>query len=103
MLAAHPEPAHVQHLPGAQVEPAEHQPLVLGVEHVPPLGRVEDHRVPLHQRAEVADPGQPVALPLGLGGRPAQLRQPGVHPIEMPLFGGDLPFQGGLVAQRGGS
>ncbi|WP_254910208.1 hypothetical protein [Micromonospora sp. NBS 11-29] len=91
----------MQHLAGPQVQPAEDQPLVLGVEHVPALGGVEDHRVPLDQRAEVTDPGQLVALPLGLGGGPAQFGQPGVHPVEVPLLGGDLLVQRALVGQRG--
>lgn len=93
----------MQHLTVTQIEPAEDQPLVLGVQQVPTLGGVEDHGVPLDQRAEVADPRQPVTVPLGADGGPAQFGEPGVHPVEMPLFGGDLLFQGGLVGQRTGS
>jgi hypothetical protein len=64
-------PAHVVGGPAVEVEPAEDQALVLGVEGTPAPGRVVDHGVPLDQGAERADAGQLVALLLGARGVPA--------------------------------
>ena len=65
---------------GAQVEPAEDQALVLGVQRLQAPGGVEDHRVPLDQRAGGAGPGQPVALPLAAAPPRPAARRPGRRP-----------------------
>ena len=76
--------------PSVQVEPAEDQSLVLGVEGAQPLRRVVDHRVALDQRAGRAGAGQPVALALHPLRLRAQRLHPGVHAIDVALLGGDL-------------
>ena len=87
--------------PVRQVEAAEDQAFVLGVQGVPAPGRVEHHRVPLDQRAEGADSGELIALLLGAGRVPAQFGQPGVDPVDVLLLDGDLLLQDGGVAQVG--
>jgi hypothetical protein len=65
VVVAQPDPPDVARLrvdPLVQVEPAEHQPLVRGVELGDPARRLEDHRVALDQAALVAQGAAAVTL-----------------------------------------
>ena len=78
VLVAQPDPADVaRRLPGrGQVEAAEHQALVGGVQGRDPLGGLEDHRVALDETALVAEVRTAVALArqlLGVLGGPLEL------------------------------
>jgi hypothetical protein len=82
---------------GGEVEAAEDQAFVLGVEGVPAPGRVVDHRVPLDQRAVRADAGQLVTLLLGARSIPAQLGETCVDPVHVVLFDRDLLLEDGVA------
>ena len=89
------------HRAGVQIEAAEDETLVLGVQGVPAAGPVEDHGITLDERAERADAGELIALLLGLGGVLAELGEPGVDPVDVLLLDRDLLLQDGGVAQFG--
>ena len=80
------------------VQPAEHQPLVLAVEGVLAAGGMEDQGVALEQAGELllADPAAALAAGprMALGGDepgPARgLGQFGVHQVDVGLLGGQL-------------
>jgi hypothetical protein len=90
VVVAHAEPPDVVRLAVVEIEPAEHEPLGLGVHGAQPRGGPVDHRVTLHQAGQRAAGGPPVPL---TGERP-RLRphplQPGVNAVDDLLFGGDL-------------
>ena len=74
----------------AHVEPAEDQPLVRGVERRQPAGRLEDHRVALHEPALVAQAAAVVALLGQLLGSPRRLLQLQVDPVHELLLASNL-------------
>jgi hypothetical protein len=83
-----------------QVEPAEDQALVGGVERGDPLGRLEDHGVALDQTALVTEPGAAVPLQrerLGVAGGRLEL---GVDTVHELLLVRDLPLRHALVGSR---
>ena len=94
-VVAKAEPADVSGLRTVQIEPAEHEALVLRVEHPAPPGGMEDHRVAFDQRTEVSDAREAVAGRLGRGRVLFRALQARVDAIDVPLFRGDL---GGRVA-----
>ena len=75
---------------GTQVEAAEDQPLVRGVELGDALGGLEDHRVALDQPALVTEPAAAVALAGQLLGRARGLLELDVHPVDEGLLLRDL-------------
>jgi hypothetical protein len=80
----------------AEIQSAEDQALVLGVQRPQPGGRVVHHRVALDEGARSAGPGQ--AQPFGLQslGLLPQRLGPGVDPIDVVLLRGDLRLAGAL-------
>src|SRR5690606_27908869 len=88
---AQPHPADVTNLAAAQVQSAEDQTLVLGVQLPQPPGGVVHHGVALHERAGRAATGEPVPLPLGLLRLGPQHRNAVVDPVDVTLLRGDLP------------
>lgn len=95
VVVAQPDAADVARLGvdlGLEVEAAEDQPLVGGVELGDPLGRLEDHRVALDESALVAQPAALVALGRQLLGRLAGVLQLPVHAVDERLLVSDLPL-----------
>ena len=78
---------------GAQVEAAEHQPLVGGVQLRDPLRGLEDHGVALDETALVTEQSALVAFPGQLLGGRRRLLQLDVHPVDERLLSRDLPRQ----------
>ncbi len=74
----------------AQVEAAEDQPLVRGVELRDPLRGLEHHGVTLDQATLVAQPATPVALPGQLLGSLRRRRELDVDLVDEGLLAGDL-------------
>jgi hypothetical protein len=112
VVVAHPEAPDVADVPlvgarllGAEVEPAEDQPLVLGVDHGASAGSGIDESVALEQPGHLlvaditgavgATPGEAVGL--DVGGSPGRLGELGVDPVDVVLLAGDL----GLDVRRG--
>jgi hypothetical protein len=84
------EAADVADLPVVEVQPAEDQAVVLGVERTHPPGRLVDQHVALVQSTHVAELGPAVPVRGDGGGvRPDRL-QPRVHAIHVVLLQGNL-------------
>jgi hypothetical protein len=102
VLVTQPDPADVpRHVAAGgravQVEAAEDQPLVRGVQRGDPLRGLEHHRVALHEPALVAQVGTAVSFArdrLRALGRPLELLVDAVHEL---LLGGDLLLGEGVV------
>ena len=96
VVVAQADPADVARLGvelGAQVEAAEDQALVGGVELGDPLRGLEDHGVALDEAALVAEPAAARAPPGPAAARPrADFSQLDVHPVHERLLGSDLPL-----------
>ena len=73
-----------------EVEPAEDEALVGGVELGDPLGRLEDHRVALDEPALVPEPAAAVALGGELLGAAGARLELDVDAVDVLLLGGDL-------------
>jgi hypothetical protein len=81
-----------------QVEPAEDQPLVLGVQRMLAAGGVEDEGIALEEAGEFLVAGVPGAFgaPAGqaVGGdelaRSGRLGEFGIHPVDVRLLDGEL-------------
>ncbi len=89
VLVAQPDPADVARLGvelGTQVEAAEDQALVRGVELGDPLGGLEDHGVALDQATLVAEPAAFVALARQLLRGPGRAGQLHVHAVHEGLL-----------------
>jgi hypothetical protein len=73
-----------------EVEPAEHEAFLLGVQRPQLRGGPIDQRVALHQAGGRAGRGPPVAFRGERAGLRAHLFHPRVDPVDDLLFGGDL-------------
>ena len=83
----------------AQVEPAEDEPLVGGVEGGHPPRSLEDHRVTLDQAALVADATTLEPFTRQLLGRQRRLLELGVDGVDVLLLARDLA-RGHVIVQR---
>ena len=102
---ADPDPADVADLAVGPVQPAEHQPLVLRVQHGQPFGGLEGEDVALVQAGAVLLPD--VGAAVGLEERAARPRhllrgagglvEPGVDEVHVGLFDGQLRSTTGSV------
>ena len=93
VLVAQADPADVARLRVqvvAEVEAAEDQPLVRGVELRDPLGGLEHHGVALDQATLVAEPAAPVALAGQLLRSLRRRRELDVDLVDEGLLAGDL-------------
>ena len=106
---ANPDPADVADLTVCPIEPAEDQPLVLGVEHGEPLGRLEREHITLVETGAVllADEGTAVGLIERPSGRSHLLRgasglgETCVDKIDMRLLLGQLALdRAGVLSQE---
>ena len=96
VVVAQADPADVARVGvelGPQVETAEHQALVGGVELGDPLRGLEHHRVALDEPALVAEPAAVVTFAGQLLGGRGRLLQLDVHPVDERLLSRDLSRQ----------
>ena len=96
------DPADPQLLTLGRVQPAEHQPVGLQLEHPQPLADAVDHHVALVDRARVVLVDRDQLLVPYDGRLAAQLVDPRGHDVDVRLLDGDLTvaFRGPLGRRR---